>query len=333
MQDYESGDERGLVYGYVLNGRGGARRIQRNELDVLDLQPDETLWLHWDRSVPEAQHWLRHSSGLNEFACDLLLEEATRPRIVPLAGESVLLFLRGVNLNPNAVPEDMVALRVYVDAQRVISLRLRPLKAAAEIQEDLEQGIGAENTRALVLQLATYMTSRVDTLVIELAEQLDGMEERVDEDESNLPEHHLVLGLRKRVASLKRYLSPQREIYSDLSRQKPAWLVPEGDKEYWSELHNSLTRNLEELELMRERISFMQEIEQRSVAERTNRTMYLLAIVTGFFLPMSFVTGLLGMNVGGIPGSSFPMGFAVACGAILFIALFQWWLFRRLRWL
>ena len=333
MQDYESGNERGLVYGYILNGRGGARRIQRNELDILDLQPDETLWLHWDRSVPEAQQWLRQSSGLNEFACDLLLEEATRPRIVPLIGESLLLFLRGVNLNPNAVPEDMVSLRVYVDAQRVISLRLRPLKAAAEIQEDLEEGIGAENTRSLILQLATYMTSRVDTLVVELAEQLDEMEERVEEDETNLPEHSLILGLRKRVASLKRYLAPQRDIYFDLSRQKPAWLVARGEAEYWSELHNSLTRNLEELELMRERVSFLQEVEQRSVAERTNRTMYLLAIITGFFLPMSFVTGLLGMNVGGIPGSTFSMGFVVACGAILLIAVFQWWLFRRLRWL
>ena len=36
--------------------------------------------------------------------------------------------------------------------------------------------------------------------------------------------------------------------------------------------------------------------------------MYLLGIITGFFLPMSFVTGLLGINVGGIPGRMHRMG-------------------------
>lgn len=34
MQSYEGSNERGLVYGFVLDGEGGARRIQRNELEV-----------------------------------------------------------------------------------------------------------------------------------------------------------------------------------------------------------------------------------------------------------------------------------------------------------
>ena len=63
MQAYESGDERGLIYGYVLNGRGGGRRVGRNQIAVLDLLPEESLWLHWDRGVPEAQAWLRDSAG------------------------------------------------------------------------------------------------------------------------------------------------------------------------------------------------------------------------------------------------------------------------------
>lgn len=121
MQAYESGDERGLIYGYVLNGRGGGRRVGRNQIAVLDLLPEESLWLHWDRGVPEAQAWLRDSAGLSEFACDLLLEEATRPRLLDLGAESLLVFLRGVNLNPGAEPEDMVSLRVFADARRVIS--------------------------------------------------------------------------------------------------------------------------------------------------------------------------------------------------------------------
>ena len=68
----------GLVHGFVLDGQGGARRLAREALDSLSLQPEESLWLHWDRSHPQTQTWLRKSSGLSEFACDLLLEENTR---------------------------------------------------------------------------------------------------------------------------------------------------------------------------------------------------------------------------------------------------------------
>ncbi|WP_279630960.1 CorA family divalent cation transporter, partial [Pseudomonas aeruginosa] len=117
-----------------------------------------------------------------------------------------------------------------------------------------------------------------------------------------------------------------------LARYKLSWFV-EDDADYWNELNNRLTRNLEELELIRERISVLQEAESRRITERMNRTMYLLGIITGFFLPMSFVTGLLGINVGGIPGADAPHGFWLACLLIGGVATFQWWVFRRLRWL
>ncbi|SBN34172.1 Zinc transport protein ZntB (fragment) [Klebsiella pneumoniae] len=138
--------------------------------------------------------------------------------------------------------------------------------------------------------------------------------------------------LRRRSAGLRRYLAPQRDIYSQLARYKLSWFV-EDDADYWNELNNRLTRNLEELELIRERISVLQEAESRRITERMNRTMYLLGIITGFFLPMSFVTGLLGINVGGIPGADAPHGFWLACLLIGGVATFQWWVFRRLRWL
>lgn len=115
----------GLVHALVLDGKGSARPIARTELDDLQLQPEQSLWLHWDRSHPQTRTWLLHDSGLSEFACELLLEENTRPRLLPMADEQLLLFLRGVNLNPGAEPEDMVSVRIFAQAQRVISLRLR----------------------------------------------------------------------------------------------------------------------------------------------------------------------------------------------------------------
>lgn len=74
------------------------------------------------------------------------------------------------------------------------------------------------------------------------------------------------------------------------------------------------------------------ESEDRRLREHMNRTMYRFGIITCIFLPMSFLTGLLGINVGGIPGSASSYGFLVACLLIVALGAGQWWLFRRLRW-
>ncbi len=325
-------DLQGLVHAFVLDGRGGARSIGFAQLAELALGEGESLWLHWDRSHPGAQRWLRERSGLSEFACDVLLEENTRPRLLPLSDEQLLLFLRGVNLNPDAAPEDMISLRIFADRQRVISLRLRPLRSTETVIRLLEEGRGPRAASEVLVYLADAMTDRVDDLVADFAEHVDSEEERLELDERYRPEHDDMLSLRRRAASLRRFLLPQREIYAQLARNRLSWFV-EDDTDYWNELSNRLVRYLEELDLVRERINLVLEAEQRRLSERMNRTMYLLGIITGFFLPMSFLTGLLGINVGGMPGAENPYGFAIACGLIASIAVFQWWLFRRLRWL
>lgn len=322
----------GLVHAFVLDGQGGARGIARAQLDELQLEAHESLWLHWDRSHPQAQAWLRSQSGLNAFSCNLLLEENTRPRVLGLPEDELLLFLRGINLNPGAEPEDMVSVRIFANARRVISLRLRPLRATEELIAQLAKSTGPKNPAELILFLAHHLTDRVDALVGDLSERLDAQEEQLDSDERYLPDHGLMLHIRRRAASLRRFLAPQRDIYAQLARNGYAWFVA-GDSNYWNELHNRLTRYLEELELIRERVGLLLESEHRRMSERMGRTMYWLGIITGFFLPISFVTGLLGINVGGIPGADSSYGFFIACALIGGIATFQWWLFRRLRWL
>ena len=321
----------GLVHAFILDGEGGARSIARQQLDDLQLEPQQSLWLHWDRGHPQTHAWLRNASGLNEFSCDLLLEENTRPRLLPLPNDELLLFLRGVNLNPGAEPEDMVSVRIFAAAQQVISLRLRPLHATEELIAELEAGKGPKSSSELMLYLAQHMTGKVDALVSDLSDLVDEQEEQADADERFTPEHGQMLHIRRRAAGLRRFLAPQRDIYAQLTRNKLPWFCSD-DSDYWNELNNRLTRYLEELELIRERVGLVLETESRRMSERMNRTMYRFGIITGIFLPMSFLTGLLGINVGGIPGSSSPYGFLLACVLIGGVALGQWWLFRRLRW-
>lgn len=323
-------ESRGLAEALVLDGQGSARRVSRDEIDTLQLQPTETLWLHWDRSHPGAQAWLRERSGLSEFVCDLLLEEGTRPRIVQPDKQQLLLFLRGVNLNPGAEPEDMISLRIFADKQRVISLRMRQLQARAELSAELDSGKGPTSAQHLVLRLSDLMTDKVEPLVVELSDLVDSEDDQIEQNANYAPDHNKMVAAKRRSASLRRFLAPQRDIFFEMAKDKLAWFVDDQGKD-WNELGNSLTRHLEELELIRERVGLVLESEHQRMSGRMNRVMYLFAIITGFFLPLSFLTGLLGINVGGIPGSDHPDGFIIVCLLMLCFGLFQWWLFRRLR--
>jgi len=318
---------RALVHAFVLDGLGGARSVELEQLDELQLTEQESLWLHWDRGHPQTRLWLREHSGLSEFSCDLLLEENTRPRLLGLPDQEFLLFLRGVNLNPGAEPEDMVSVRIFAGGRRVISLRQRPLRATEELIALLEQGHGPRNGSELVQELAYYLTEKVESLIDGLSDLLDGQEDSLDSDARFMPDHGQVLQARRRAAGLRRFLAPQREIFAQLVHNGF------GDSIQWNELNNRLMRYLEELEMIRERVGLVLEAEHRRMNEKMNRAIYLLGVTTVFFLPMSFLTGLLGINVGGIPGAESRHGFLLICSILAGIGVLQWWLFRRLRWL
>ena len=64
-----------------------------------------------------------------------------------------------------------------------------------------------------------------------------------------------------------------------------------------------------------------------------NQTMYMLSIVAAIFLPLGFLTGLLGINVGGMPGVDSSNAFWITCSALVVLMGFQFFIFRKLKWL
>lgn len=90
-----------------------------------------------------------------------------------------------------------------------------------------------------------------------------------------------------------------------------------------------ITRYLEDLDLARERTMVLREEFLGQLAQEQNSRMYVLSVVAAVFLPLTFVTGLLGMNVGGLPGLESPQGFLgsviiMVVAAIALLTLFRW---------
>lgn len=97
------------------------------------------------------------------------------------------------------------------------------------------------------------------------------------------------------------------------------------------ELSDTLLRYVEELDMARERSAVLADELNSVVAERMNRTMYVLSLVGTVFLPLGFITGLLGVNIAGIPGTQWPFAFATLVASMVALAAFEIWLFRRWR--
>lgn len=317
----------GLVAAYVLDGEGQARSLSWG--GVGDWRPEQgTLWVHLDRFQERAARWLHRESGLAPVVAEALMAEETRPRVDAFA-DGLLLVLRGANLNPGAAPEDMVALRIWADEHRVVTVRGRRVMSVEDVRESLARGHGPANSGQLLTALLAQLTDRLEPVVSDLDDVVDALEERATESADSTLRRELSVA-RRRVIALRRHMAPQRAVTLRLQSEPAEWL---GDFErlHIREAHDQLTRYLEDLDEARDRATVTHEEITQRVAEETNRTIYTLSVVATIFLPLSLVAGLLGMNVGGIPGSTESWGFPAVMVLVLVLSVFEVFLIRRLR--
>lgn len=318
-------EETGLLLAYVLDGKGGGRSIDFEDLKTFN--PSEGwLWAHFDATHPDARRWLERDSGLDSFVTGQLLSEMTRPRLAQI-DDSALLNLRGINLNEDAEPEDMVSIRLWIGDKRIISVRLRRLKAVVDIEERLEKGTGPKNGGDLVAMLAGRLLDRMEPTFRELDEMVDDAEDEVVQSPDASLRERLV-DMRRRAIMLRRYIAPQRDALGALRSSDFSWLDVSA-RRHLQDGYDRLSRFVEELDSVRERAQIIHDELKNTMADKLNRNMYVLSIVAAIFLPLGFLTGLFGINVGGIPGSEMPKAFiwfSVTLGVLVGIqvALFRW---------
>ena len=319
----------GLLSAYLLDGKGAGREVSWD--GIRSWQPSSgTLWIHLDRSDPESSRWLMEDSGLDALTCEALLAEETRPRTVA-GGDGLIVILRGVNLHPEADPEDMVSIRMWVEPNRVISLRTRRLMAVQDVRDMLAQNTGPRDAPGLLVRIASRLVDRMGPVIEELDEHVDDLEEEVLTAQSYELRTKLS-ALRRQAIALRRYIAPQREAMARLQTEQATWLTAL-DRSRLREVADRITRYVEDLDSARERASVTQEELGGRLAEQMNKTMYVLSIVAAVFLPLGLLTGLLGINVGGIPGVESPWAFAIVCLILVGIALVQIVVFRKMKWM
>ncbi|HEY5652775.1 MAG TPA: zinc transporter ZntB [Pontiella sp.] len=322
-------NDNGLVFGFVLDGRGGGKKVDFP--DIHEWQPsDGTLWVHLDYTEQNAIEWLYAKSGIDDFIVESLVMQETRPRSL-LHKNGMLLILRGVNMNPGEDPEDMVAIRLWLDADRIITMRHRRVMAIEDLRKAVETGDGPKSTADFLDELSDGLVTRMGTVISDIDDLVDALEDEILTEQS----HQLrqkVSDIRRTVIGMRRYLAPQRDVMARLYSEKAEWL-DETTRMRLREISDRVTRYVEDLDAIRDRAIVTQEELNHSLAEQMNKTMYVLSIVAALFLPLGFLTGLLGINIGGMPGVENSWAFTIFCIFLVVIATLQVWLFRRKNWM
>ena len=320
-----------LIFGRVLDGKGGGRPIGRTEVDHWQPQaPGEILWLHLRRNAPEVRPWLEADLGIPEPTAELLVSDATRPRALR-EGQSLVATLRGINFNPNAEPEDMISLQLWSDGTRLITLRKLPMQTPQDILALLDGGVGPVDAGGAITEIVEQLVVRMNQTIVDMNEQIDQLEELdVEEDyEKILPR---ITAIRRNCLALKRHMSPQHEALDWISRNAPDWFE-DHDRREIAESIDRLRRYLDDIDISKESAVVLQdELRARSLASNEHAT-YMLTIVAGIFLPLGFLTGLMGINVGGMPGVENSDAFWVVVAICLGIMALQLILFWRWKWL
>lgn len=318
-----------IIHARTIN-RDGTCTVLTDGHIAEKLKSKDLAWVHLDAEHPDTRSWLLENVDyLDPLIVDALLAEETRPRVVEI-DKGALLILRGVNLNENAEPEDMVSVRLWIDEHRIISMRRRKLKAVIDIREKLEAGNGPKDSGEFLSMLAARLFERMEPVLTELDERTDNVEERVMDD-PRTEERKEIIDIRREAIIFRRYIAPQRDVLMYLRTSELRWLG-QHDRRRMQESLDRVTRYIEDLDMIRERAQIVKDELANALADRLNKNMYVLSVIAAIFLPLGFLTGLLGINIGGMPGADDPQAFWVFTGGLTILVAIQIALFKKLKW-
>lgn len=322
--------EKSLIYSYQLNGDGAGKAVSAKAITEL-LQSDTLAWAHLWVGHPDTEPFLKKNlRGLDPAILQALLADETRPRASEIDG-GFLIILRGVNTEEGSAAEDLVSIRLWIDERRIISLQRKKVQAVADIARLIDAGRGPGNPGRFLTELVESLTRRLEPVITQLDEAVDDIEEHFVEHEDQELRSDLV-EMRKRTIGLRRYLGPQRDAMSLLQLGQVNWLH-DRDRRSLHENHDRLQRMVEDLDALRERSQIIKDELSNALAEKLNRNMYLLSVVGAIFLPLGFLTGLMGVNIGGMPGVDAGSAFWTFSGLLAAFVLVELALFRYLKWI
>jgi len=315
-------DTNGLVWGYRFAPGQAPESIGCEAalqwLKAPKVRTSEFIWLHLSLSNTAAERWMHESLDLSETFFESLRENTGSTRL-ELEGDALIANVHDVLFNTSFDSANISTVTIWMDPRLVVSARLRPLRSVDRLRAALKAGQPLRSSAELLAQLLREQAQVLVDIVRQSTARVDNVEDkllanRVSASRSELSEQ------RRSLVRLQRLLAPEPAALFRLLNRPPAWLSDE-DLRDLRQAAEELSAAVTDCATLTERLKLLQEELRATVEEQTNRTLFILTLVTVLALPINLVTGLLGMNVGGLPLQQYSHGFALVVGVLTMITV------------
>lgn len=310
----------------ILVGDGPVRAVSAEEAE--NYSGPGFVWIHIEGADEKDLALLKGRHGIPDVAANALVATETRPRCDRIE-DGALVNLRGPGEVATDDSDRLVSIRLWIREGKVNSVSRRPLAATKIVAQLMEAG-KILDPGDLVAAFARGISKQLDPQVAALGDMLDDCE-------SDLEPRHVyklrtsIAGIRSEAIAFRRFVAPDRDALQTLAHLDFDWLAEE-DRLHIREAADRFARMTEELEAVRERAALLHEQLTDMRGEQMEVRALLLSIVALIFLPLTFITGLMGMNVP-VPGSDNPDSFNIILGICGFITVGVTAYFARIHWL
>jgi len=312
------------IYSCQLDGKGKSTTIAQDGQATVK-QP---CWLHLDITNAKTIEWVNSTELLPELVKDELLKPNQIAKETRF-DSGILVVLKGVNITPNALPDPIVTFRFYITDNLIISTRNKQIDAIALLKENLDKGIGPVDVADWLIQISQLISDQVNLSFDNVHNNIIKIEDNALNQRSF--SYKEIGRVRKQLIVLRRLLSPQRDIFVRISTERISW-IDDNDRQHLHDISNQQTHYIGDIDSCLLRLGSLMEQINGFLAESTNKRIYLMTLVTLIFMPITFLTSLLGVNLAGIPFSEAKWGFgvfvmiiiAVCLGSIIWLKSKKW---------
>ena len=280
-----------------------------------------------DGRLEADQTWIKAQSGLDDAARDAACTAPVRNGHTPAGSSTVLSLVRASEGND----DELVGINILIEADRLLAICFG---AASLVESGLSRSVGQQGVVSASRLLAIIVNALVRPLESEIArivESIDQLEDKaMAETDDGL--YDPVVLVARHVLILRRYLVPMREELSFLAMNIDE-LPGHSEPRYVRRAAEHPGRLISALDSAMQRVTLILDQLRKRDDIRMARAIYKLTIVGTVFLPLTFVTGLLGINVAGVPGAHDPIAFWLVCGFLIAVAVTSILVIRWRKWL
>src|SRR5215469_10302173 len=290
--------------------------------------PNEFIWLHFSLSHAASEPWLHRYVILPDAFYESLKSDIDATHLEQDA-DSLVARIHDV-LFDFTFDAPVATTTLCVKPRVLVSAHARPWRSIDQLQAAVQAGQIFRSPIEILARLLRDQANVLVDIVRKAKKRLGPLEEQLLAKRVYVSRSELG-PLRRMLVRLQRLLAPEPAAFFRLLNRPPDW-ISQDELQNLQQAAEKFSTAVSDTTSLVERVKQLQEELAALVSEQTNRTLFVLTMVTVLALPINLVASLFGMNVGGIPLNQHPYGFVLVLSPLLLLtALLAYWAFVRRR--